>query len=297
MFKMLSLALRMREKDLLTDWEVFYSKNDGYFTNYSWYHLMWLAIMIGLCVFFALKFAKKHDKKTDDYVIFGFGLFLVLIETYKQIFYTLDAGHYQWYAFPFQFCSVPMFVAFVAPLIKKESIKEALYKFLAFYGLTAGLAVMLYPDSCFHTHYLTILIHTMCWHVSMVVMGIYLIVSKEYCKSIKNIMREVGPGSITLAAIILIAIISNIVAYKLYFGTDKNVYNDTFFLMYISPYYSCPLPILSTIKEQVPYIVFLLCYIVAFMLGISILWLSVYGIKKLTNALKNIFNKKETKNE
>ena len=39
--------------------------------------------------------------------------------------YTLDAGYYQWHAFPFQFCSVPMFVAFIAPLLKDGKVKRA----------------------------------------------------------------------------------------------------------------------------------------------------------------------------
>ena len=82
-------------------------------TNYGWYHILWLIIMIILCVFFSLKFGRKHDEKIDNKVIFGIGLFLVIIELYKQIFYTLDAHRYQWYAFPFQFCSVPMYVALI----------------------------------------------------------------------------------------------------------------------------------------------------------------------------------------
>lgn len=276
MFDFLSSVIRVKY-ELHTGWEL----KGELFSNYGWYHLMWLGIMVVTTVLLCIFFARKHNKKIDDRVIFSIGTLLLVIEIYKQIFYTIDAGHYQWYAFPFQFCSVPMYVAFIAPLIKKESVKEAMYKFLAFFGFLAGFAVMLYPDSCLHTRFITILIHTMLWHTSMVVMGAYLIVSRGYGK---NIIKDVLPGSIVFAIILVVAVVANIVAYKSYFGIpEKNIYNDTFFLMYISPYYSCPLPILSSIKEQVPYIVFLLAYLMAFVVGISVMWLFVFGIKKLSS--------------
>ena len=87
----------------------------------------------------------------------------------------------------------------------------------------------------------------------MVIMGVYLIVSKEYCKEIKNVIKEITPGTIIFAIIVTFALIVNIVGYKAYFGTDKNIHNETLFLMYISPYYGNPFPILGTIKEKVPF--------------------------------------------
>ena len=265
--------------DLKTNWEL----KGELFSNYGWYHLMWLGIMIVATIVLTLVFARKHNKKVDDRVIFSIGALLLEIEIYKQVFYTIDAGHYQWYAFPFQFCSVPMYVAFIAPLIKNEKVKEAMYKFLAFFGLLAGLAVMLYPDTCLNTRYISILIHTMLWHSSMVVMGVYLVVARKYGQ---NIFKEVLPGSIVFVIILAIAIIANIIAYKTYFGIpEKNIYNDTFFLMYVSPYYDSPLPILSNIKASVPYPIFMLSYIMAFVVGIAFLWLIVYGIRQLCLAL------------
>ena len=259
-------------------------------TNFGWYHITWLIIMVILCVFFSLRFARKHDDKIDNRVIFGFGLFLVLIELYKQIFYTVEAGYYRWYAFPFQFCSVPMYLAFIAPLVKNKKIQDSMYKFIATFGLLAGLAVMIYPDSCFYTNYVTILLHTMMWHSSMVIIGVYLVVSKEYCKDIKNFVKEIIPGLIIFTIIVVFSLIVNIVGYHLYFGTDLNIHNETLFFMYISPYYSNPFPILGQIKETQSFIVFFLAYLAAFAIGITALWFIVFGIRKFVS----IANKKRT---
>ncbi len=281
--------------DLITGWEIYYNKSeDGFFTNYSWYHILWLGILIISCYLLIHFLARKHNKKIDDYVIFGFGILLIVIEIYKQVFFTIDNNrHYPWYIFPYQFCSVPMYVATIAPFIKKTIIKNMLYKFLAFFATLAGLAVMLYPSSCFSTHYLTILLHTMIWHASLVCMGLYLLVSKNYCRKIKDFFKEIVPGYLVLVVLVIIAVSLNLIAYKSYFGTPKNVNDDVFFLMYLSPYYDCPFPILSNIKSNQPYIVFLLSYLLAFGLGVSLIWFIYYGIHSLKEKFKSLLNKKE----
>ena len=42
---------------------------------------------------------------------------------------------------------------------------------------------------------------------------------------------------------------------------------ETFNMFYISPFYPCTLPVLNIIYEKTPYIVFLLCYILGFLLA------------------------------
>lgn len=276
--------------NLITGWKWPFEERPA---PYGWYHLMWLGIMIIVTVLLVKFVATKHDKRKDNYVVFSIGLLLVIIETYKQIFYTLDAGYYQWYAFPFQFCSVPMMVAFIAPLLKEGKVKEALYKFLAFFGLLAGAAVMAYPGDCFSTSYVTILIHTMIWHASMVIMGIYLLASRGYGK---NILKEVIPGFIVFAIIVVIALVGNILSYNLFFNNPElNVHGQSLNMFYISPYYQCSLPILSIIYTKVPYVVFFLCYLLAFLLGISFVWLVTRAINAIRLAIAKSKAKQESK--
>ena len=260
--------------NLITNWEW----QGAPVTNYSWFHIMWILIMILECVIFSLVFAKKHNKKIDDRFVFTMGLILLIAEIYKQVFYTIDHGYYLWDAFPFQFCSVPMYFAVIAPLVKNEKIKNGMYKFLASFGLVAGIAVMSYPGDCFHTSYTTILIHTMLWHSSMVVIGIYLIVAKGLGKNLKELLPAFGYFAIVLG----LALSANIIAYHTYFKfPELNVHNCRFFLFYISPYYMNPFPILSDIKENVSFTLFLLLYVVVFFIGIARVWSVIMGLRKL----------------
>ena len=75
-------------------------------------------------------------------------MIVTVLEIYKQInfSFTYKNGQilfdYQWYAFPFQFCSTPMYIGLLAAVIKNERIHQSLCAYLGTYSLFAGLCVM-----------------------------------------------------------------------------------------------------------------------------------------------------------
>ena len=130
-----------------------------------------------------------QDRACDRTVLF-FGCLLLALEIYKQIF-CLRVNHpYNWNDFPFQFCSTPMFLMIPAALLRPGRVKEALYKFLAFYGCLAGVSVMFYPTVISEAVYLTMIVHTMIWHVSMIVVGVYVIASRGYGKNLRKELQS-----------------------------------------------------------------------------------------------------------
>ena len=255
---------------------------DGRPTVFGWYHIMWLIIMIIACVLSIHFLAKKHDKKIDNKFVFIIGAMLIGIEIFKQIFKFVANGHFDFNDIPFQFCSVPMYFAFIVPFIKSEKIKEAFLKFLASYGFLAGLAVMAYPSTVFNTSYIVITIHTMIWHSSMVVMGLYLIVSRGYGKRFKELI----PPFIVFMCVVSFAVIANLTMYHAFFKNPSENLHGDFNLFYISPYYSNPIPVLGKIKEVVSFPLFIVCYLLAFFIGVAIVWAIIYGIKKLITISK-----------
>ena len=73
-------------------------------------------------------------------LLFICGLLLALSEVYKQLFryYIVNGGHYDWWYFPFQLCSVPMYLCLLLPLLQTAwhgRIARAFYTFLQDYGL------------------------------------------------------------------------------------------------------------------------------------------------------------------
>ena len=93
---------------------------------FSYFHIIWLVIMVLLSVL-AYFYAKKFkNPKTVDRTILIIDITLFITEILKQIMYQFS--YYQYFridVLPFSFCSVPIYVAFIGALVKNEKIKNA----------------------------------------------------------------------------------------------------------------------------------------------------------------------------
>ena len=180
---------------------------------YSYFHIIWLVIMVALCVgsyFYAKRF---KDPKVVDRTILIVDMTLFVTEILKQIMYQFGYYHYlRIDVLPFSFCSIPLYVAFVGSLVKNEKVKNACYAFLAFYGIVGGLCAMLYPVTL-QTRFVYISFQTMYWHTMLVVMAVYLIFAKGYGKSFK---KEAIPPFLMFVCFSLVAVGFNEITYHAY---------------------------------------------------------------------------------
>lgn len=264
-------------------------------TMYGWFHLLALAVIISLIVFLCIKFKNSNDK-TVRIILLVLSSIMILFEIYKQLNYSYngatDTWDYQWYAFPFQFCSTPMYVALIASLIPKGKVQDAMYCFLATYGLFGGLSVMLYPADVF-IGTIGINIQTMIHHGFQIVMGVYLLVSGRVDFKIKTSWKTLLKASIVFVSLTLIALLADVIVVKA--GIT-----ETFNMFYISPYYACSLPLLSALYPVLPYFIFLIVYMLGFALCAYIMLLLAKAISLITPAVKKIFkksNSNQTQNE
>ena len=232
---------------------------------YGWFHLLCLGIMIVLIALLSL--LKIETRK----LLLVFSLVMITLELYKQLSFSHHNGvwEYQWYAFPFQFCSVPMYAALIAAITKNRKVEQALLCFLATYGLVAGIAVMAYPSTVFISETL-INVQTMIHHGFMVVMGMHLIISRKVTFGLKTILN----AACVFVILVIIALLANIITYHA--GIDGGLE-----LFYISPYHSPILPVFSVIYEKAPYVVLLLSYVIIFTVGSMLpLFISRLFLKK-----------------
>ena len=120
-------------------------------TNYNWFHIMFIAIVI-ITTFLLCKYFKDSDKKTFNKIILFSWIIVVVLELYKQFVFSYSitdnnvTWDYQWYAFPFQFCSSPLYVLPFILLVKNEKIKEMFIAFTATFCFFGGLVVYIYPN-------------------------------------------------------------------------------------------------------------------------------------------------------
>lgn len=242
---------------------------------FGWFHWLFIIITILSCVLIP-KFTKNLDDKQNSKLLFYLSILFIVMEIYKQIIfsYDCDTGNwkYKWHAFPYQFCSLPMYLTFIVSFLKKSKLKDAIYMLLATYSIVAGIAVMLVPSTVF-TSTIGVNIHTMVHHSLMVIIGIYLLSTNRVQLNIKNFINAIYLflASLTLALILNITV-HNISALDA----------DDFNMFYISPYFNTPMSFLDDFQNYVPYPIFLFSYIGVFTLGAYLVYLLAKHIKKHT---------------
>ncbi len=274
--------------------------------TYSGFHFTFIVWMIVTAIAFAYigKAHKKEQEKTYffgrldkiDYTVFRIGLFLLAIETFKQLifadlWYGLD--QYQWYAFPLQFCSVPIFFFLLAPWFKNKALKNAVYEFVGFYVTLAGLLVMIVGGDVF-TDVVAISVHTMMWHGAMVITGVYLIFAKGLGTHYAQLVRSM----VFLIGLIIVVQIVNIHFHfmGLYIENGPSGFSGFF----ISPWEDgFNLPVLgawqqalyeSHMPRALSATIYSLIYFAAFSLGAAIVFALIYGLRQIFSSLKSRFS-------
>lgn len=249
-------------------------------TWFGWFHILWLCIMIAECVTIYI-FRNKMSKKTINLIILCTGIALIIFEIYKQVemSFRYNGGNgnstwrYQWYSFPFQFCSTPMYLMVLAGILRKGKTYDCIMSYLATFALFGGLVVMIYPGDVF-TKTIGINIQTMFWHSSMFSIGFLILATRSVELNLKTVLK----ASIVFGIMLALALMMNIAWH--YGGIDK-----TFNMFYISPYYKCPLALLNIIYDKVPYIIFLAIYIIGFMLAATLMMATAILLDKLEKSL------------
>lgn len=249
-------------------------------TWFGWFHILWLCIMIAECVTIYI-FRKRISKRTLNIIILCTGIALVLFETYKQLEFSFvyNGGNgnsywtYQWYAFPFQFCSTPMYLMILAGILRKGKTYDCIMSYLATFALFGGLAVMIYPVFVF-TKTIGINIQSMFWHSSMFSIGFLILATRNVELNLKTVLK----ASIIFVSMLTIALGMNVAWH--YGGIDQ-----TFNMFFISPYYPCTLALLNNIYGKVPYIIFLIIYIIGFMLAAMLMMVTAILLDKLEKLL------------
>lgn len=248
--------------------------------SFGLFHLVWLALTF-LALIPLLRFPKQQSDTHIRRVVLFTALTVIVLEIYKQINYSFSYENgivfdYQWYAFPFQFCSTPMYIGLLAGLTKKGKVHESLCAYLATYAMFAGLAVMIYPNDVF-VETIGINIQTMICHGSMITIAIYLFATGHVKLQHKTILKAMPVFAVTVG----MAAIMNEIAYQV--GLLET---ETFNMFYISPYCDPHLIIYADVQKVVPFPWSLVIYIVGFTAAAYLILLIAMGIGALVKKLR-----------
>ncbi len=173
-----------------------------------------------------------------DRVLFVCGLFLAGCELYKQVFLyiVINGGRYDWWYFPFQLCSLPVYLCLLMPYFREGPLKTTAYTFLQDYGMLGGIAALLVPDGFRHLHW-TLTLHGYVWHIMLILIALFIRATAQSDRSTSGFLRTLP----LFACFCLIATLINLLAP----GCGEA---DMF---YISPYYPTTQPVFHEIALRI----------------------------------------------
>lgn len=247
---------------------------------FGWFHFMWIFLVVIMLIFLG-KVRNGYSDKQLKLVLGIYGIVSLILEILKQLIWAFNydsvtgivTWDYEWYAFPFQLCTTPIFVSIICLFLKDNKIRKALLSYMAFITIWGGFITILLPDSCFVSDIL-VNVHTMWLHCGSFVVSVYLLMSGAVKIEKENLLDSflVFLGFVVLAE-----------------GLNIGVYHsgilngDTFNMFYISPYFISTLPVFNIIQENVPFILYLLMYIAVLFIGSMVVYYIAYFIKNIIN--------------
>lgn len=190
---------------------------------YGPFHLILTALGVGVALLAARALAARPRRN----VLFVCGLVLGASELYKQgfLYYVVNNCRYDWWYFPFQLCSVPMYLCLAMPFLDRGTYnraRRAVCTFLQDFGLLGGVMALAEPTGLMHP-YLTLTLHGLCWHFMLIFIGLYCALNGKAAR------KPSGYAAVLplFTACCAVATLINVAAHP--YG-----YADMF---YISPYY------------------------------------------------------------
>lgn len=250
-------------------------------TWWGWFHILCVILTIGATVLLCLLY-KRGKIKNPRNVVFYTALIVIALEIYKQIQYSFSYDgsvifDYQWYAFPWQFCSMPMYVGLLAGLTRGK-LQSFLYSFLATFAVFAGACVMVYPGDVF-TSSVWINIQSMICHGSMIVIGVFLYYTGAVKAEHKTILKGMAVFSVAVGIAVLLDELAVIVGI---------VPNETFNMFFVSRHCEPSLPVYSSVQAVIPYPWCLFIYIAGFTTAAYLMLLIAMLVKKVAGKVKKV---------
>ena len=235
------------------------------------YHITWILIVAAVTVALILFFSRASEKTTRIIIGSSWAVMLAM-ELLKQLvnFMTVSSDQITWGynfgAFPYQFCSTPLYILPLAAFMKEGRGRDTAIVFLSTFAVIGGLATYIVPETVLNGHRF-IDFQSMLHHGIQIFIGIYLAVRYRARLTRKNF------GRATLAFLFMtsIAILLNVLFMKI-FSASVN-------LFFVSPYVRFIPSVLEGLGlDKLPYPVFLFGFLALFiiiayllMLGLSLL--------------------------
>ena len=231
----------------------------------SAFHIFAVLAVSSAAVIAAVKISRMAED-TRVKILGALGWVMLAGELYKQFFYyfIVNGKTYDWWFFPFQLCSVPMYMCILLPFLSKQSqLRQAMVTFMCGFTFVSAAAALIWPEDMLRP-YVTLTWHGIIWHGILLFISVMIGLSGMADLTWKGFLRSVVLFLVLCAIAIAINVLAEPIAaaHPIYpqpaaaadtaAGADGAAgaragiisYPDMF---YMSPYHSSTQPVISII--------------------------------------------------
>ena len=171
------------------------------------------------------------------------GWLMALSEIYKQLFlyYIVNEGAFDWWFFPFQLCSVPMYMCILLPLVK-EKVQKVLLTFMTGFTFLSAVCALIYPEDMLRP-YVSLTVHGFAWHGVLLLISIVAGASGMADLTLKGYLRSVWLFLGLAAAAVGI----NVIGERMSAGSALSSYPNMF---YLSPFHPSNQPFVDIVEKS-----------------------------------------------
>lgn len=196
---------------------------------------------------------KKHSIEYKN-LLFYCGLLLFVSEVWKQycLTFIVNNGTYNWWYFPFQLCSIPMYICLLLPWRVCSKVRGILLTFLMDFGLLSGIFTFFDTTGMYYS-YPPLTVHSFAWHILLIIIGIYAGTTKRSDYSWRGFAKS---------ACLFLACCLAATLFNLLFHPYGNIN-----MFYISPYYPMRQIVFCNIARIFGNDIGILLYVISIIIG------------------------------
>lgn len=229
-------------------------------------------LLLLFCLILATLFACILSRSSDAVLRGFFGalaVFLPASEIGKQLLlYVTNGYQYQWWYFPFQLCSMPLYLLPIWYLHRKDDsrLSRTLAVFLTDFSILGGIAV--FADQSGMQYALPVLtVHSYLWHFLMILLGLTLFLSGK---------SETCPKAFLSPGILFLFLAFLATLWNVLFHTQGSIN-----MFYVSPYENMNQIVFRSLTPFIGQTPAKLLYLLSILAGAFLVHMLLYIISNL----------------
>ena len=174
----------------------------------------------------------------------AFGWVLVVLEAVKQLllYFKINDGAFDWWYFPFQLCSVPMYLCILLPFVHR-TFRKTFYTFIGGYTSISAAAALIYPEDFLRREGL-LTAHGFLWHGILLFLGLLILITGAADSRGKGICSAFG----LYAFFCMTAVLFNMATVPIIQPGLPHKYASMF---YLDPYHPSVQPLVGAVQKGI----------------------------------------------